>query len=148
MEFSRQEYCSGLPCLSPGNLPDPGMETGSPALLTLQQSQVLIIWPFLLPPFASLILKVIKPSTSNKFWLQFLVSSLSSCQHHWKYLFTIFSSNDQIWEWHLLNTCCEDQAGEEHCNCWAKREGEIERFPGQKSWELNQETSFMKKGLL
>ena len=30
MEFSRQEYCSGQPFLSPGDLPDPGMEPGSP----------------------------------------------------------------------------------------------------------------------
>ena len=32
MEFSRQEYWSGLPLPSPGYLPDPGMEPGSPAL--------------------------------------------------------------------------------------------------------------------
>ena len=32
MEFSRQEYCSGLPFRSPGNLPNPGIEPGSPAL--------------------------------------------------------------------------------------------------------------------
>ena len=32
MEFSRQEYWSGLLCPSPGCLPDPGMEPGSPAL--------------------------------------------------------------------------------------------------------------------
>ena len=32
MEFSRQEYWSGLPCPSPGDLPDPGIEPGSPAL--------------------------------------------------------------------------------------------------------------------
>ena len=31
MGFPRQEYCSGLPFPSPGNLPDPGMEPGSPA---------------------------------------------------------------------------------------------------------------------
>jgi len=30
--FSRQEYCSGLPFPSPGDLPDPGIELGSPAL--------------------------------------------------------------------------------------------------------------------
>ena len=28
MEFSRQEYWSGLPFLSPGDLPDPGIKTG------------------------------------------------------------------------------------------------------------------------
>ena len=32
MEFSRQEYWSGLPVPSPGNLPGPGIEPGSPAL--------------------------------------------------------------------------------------------------------------------
>ena len=32
MEFSRQEYWSELPFPSPGDLPDPGIEPGSPAL--------------------------------------------------------------------------------------------------------------------
>ena len=32
MEFSRQEYWSGLPFCSAGNLPDPGIESGSPTL--------------------------------------------------------------------------------------------------------------------
>ena len=32
MGFSRQEYWSGLPCLPPGDLPEPGIEPGSPAL--------------------------------------------------------------------------------------------------------------------
>ena len=32
MGFSRQEYWSGLPFPSPGDLPDPGIESGSPAL--------------------------------------------------------------------------------------------------------------------
>ena len=32
MGFSRQEYWSGLPFLSPGDLPDPGMEPEYPAL--------------------------------------------------------------------------------------------------------------------
>ena len=32
MGFSRQEHWSGLPCPPPGDLPDPGMEAGSPAL--------------------------------------------------------------------------------------------------------------------
>ena len=36
MGFSRQEYCSGLPCPSPGDLPNPGIEPESlvsPALV-------------------------------------------------------------------------------------------------------------------
>ena len=32
MGFSRQEYWSGLPFPSPGNLPYPGIEPGSPVL--------------------------------------------------------------------------------------------------------------------
>ena len=32
MEFSRQEYWSGLPFVPPGNVPDPGIEPVSPAL--------------------------------------------------------------------------------------------------------------------
>ena len=32
IEFSRREYWSGLPCPSPGDLLDPEIEPGSPAL--------------------------------------------------------------------------------------------------------------------
>ena len=32
MGFSRQEYWSELPCSSAGDLPDPGIKPGSPAL--------------------------------------------------------------------------------------------------------------------
>ena len=32
MGFLRQEYWSGLPCPSPGDLPNPGIEPSSPAL--------------------------------------------------------------------------------------------------------------------
>ena len=32
MGFSRQEYWSGLPFLSPGDLPNPGIKSGSPTL--------------------------------------------------------------------------------------------------------------------
>ena len=35
MEFSRQEYSSGLPFPSPGDLPNPGIEPGSPESLAL-----------------------------------------------------------------------------------------------------------------
>jgi len=32
MEFSKQEYCSGLPFLTPEDLPNPGIKPTSPAL--------------------------------------------------------------------------------------------------------------------
>ena len=32
MGFARQEYWTGVPFLSPGDLPDPGLKPGSPAL--------------------------------------------------------------------------------------------------------------------
>ena len=41
MGFSRQEYWSGLPFLSPGNLPNPGIKPGSPALQADSFSTVL-----------------------------------------------------------------------------------------------------------
>ena len=36
MGFSRQEYWSGLPCLSPGDFPDPEIEPMSPVSPELQ----------------------------------------------------------------------------------------------------------------
>ena len=36
LEFSRQEYWSGLPCPPPGDLPDPGIEPRSPVSAALQ----------------------------------------------------------------------------------------------------------------
>ena len=42
MEFPKQEYWSGLPILSPGNLPDPGIEHTSPAALALQVDSLLL----------------------------------------------------------------------------------------------------------
>ena len=36
MEFSRQEYWSGLPFPSPGDLPNPGIKAASPASPALQ----------------------------------------------------------------------------------------------------------------
>ena len=51
MGFSRQEYWSGLPFPSPGDLPDPGIEPRSPALqadaLTSEPPGKLIQWRFL-----------------------------------------------------------------------------------------------------
>ena len=52
MEFSRHEYWSGLPFPSPGALPDPGIEPGSPtlqgdALPSEPQGKSGVIVPFL-----------------------------------------------------------------------------------------------------
>ena len=40
IEFSRQGYWGGLPFHSPGDLPNPGVESGSPAL----QADFFTIW--------------------------------------------------------------------------------------------------------
>ena len=42
MGFSRQEYWSGLPCLPPGDLSDPGIEPMSPASPALQADSLLL----------------------------------------------------------------------------------------------------------
>ena len=38
--FSRQEYWSGLPCLPPGDLPNPGIEPRAPTLQARKQEQI------------------------------------------------------------------------------------------------------------
>ena len=46
MGFSRQDYWSGLPFPSPGDLPDPGIEPGSPALqVKLLEKPISIVVP-------------------------------------------------------------------------------------------------------
>ena len=40
MGFLRQEYWSGLPCPSPGDLPDPGIKLAPPAAPTLQANSL------------------------------------------------------------------------------------------------------------
>ena len=40
IEFFRQEYWSGLPFLPPGDIPDPGIEPGSPSL----QADAFTVW--------------------------------------------------------------------------------------------------------
>ena len=42
MELSRQEYWSGLPCPSPGNLPDSGIGPSSPESPTLQEDPLVL----------------------------------------------------------------------------------------------------------
>ena len=46
MEFSRQEYWSGLSFPTPGNFPDPGIEPGSPALqaVSLPSEPLQVVW--------------------------------------------------------------------------------------------------------
>ena len=61
MEFSRQEYWSGLPFPSPGGLPDPGIEPGFPALQgdSLQsESPVILVAQSVKNPPAVLVTKV------------------------------------------------------------------------------------------
>ena len=42
MEFSQEEYWSGLPCPPPGDLPDPGMRPMSPVSPALQADSLLL----------------------------------------------------------------------------------------------------------
>ena len=42
MGFSKQRYCSGLPCLTPGHLLDPGVEPVSPMSPALQVDSLLL----------------------------------------------------------------------------------------------------------
>ena len=50
MGFSRQEYCSGLPFPSPGDLPNPGIEPRSPELQGAAAAKLLQLCPTLCDP--------------------------------------------------------------------------------------------------
>ena len=81
MEFSRQEYWSGLPFPSPGDLPNPGIELGSPALqansLPTELWGKLFLYHFLNPYMVVLI-----------FWLykQVVVVIVWSLSHVWLFV--------------------------------------------------------------
>jgi len=76
MKFSRQEYRTGLPFPSPGDLPDPGIKPASPSLAegfftTEPQGSPIIcyaltyIWKDLLSVFSSSQLQVLEAITSQ-----------------------------------------------------------------------------------
>ena len=67
MEFSRQEYWSGLPFPSPGDFPDPGIEPGFPAL----QADALLSEPQG-SPNVIIIMKQIKMRINEKKFTQFV----------------------------------------------------------------------------
>ena len=77
MEFSRQEYWSGLPFPSPGDLPNPGIKLGSPAL----QADALPSEPSGKPKTKSRNL----PKTSHGLWVEFILClgdiGLEQCSH-------------------------------------------------------------------
>ena len=67
MEFSRQEYWSGLPFPSPGNLSNPRIEPRSPALPADSSSSEPHLGPTLLPSY-------IKPGNSGILQVQYLLT--------------------------------------------------------------------------
>ena len=60
MRFSRQEYWSGLPFPSPGDLPDPGTEPPSPLSLALQAASLPTESPGKWVSWASLMAQTVK----------------------------------------------------------------------------------------
>ena len=73
MGFSRQEYWRGLPFPSPGDLLDPGIEPGSPAL----QADTL---PSESPGFASIVYVFLSDFDNSFLSLSSLVIFLTECQ--------------------------------------------------------------------
>ena len=68
MGFPRQEYWSGLPFPSPGDLPDPGIEPGSPTLQADSLPSEPPGSPFKQPPMTNV-------SNSGQHWLRKFLSS-------------------------------------------------------------------------
>ena len=65
MEFSTQEYWSGLPCPPPGDLPNPGIKPESPASPALQADSLLLSHQGS-PNFLDTALKILESHKSEK----------------------------------------------------------------------------------
>ena len=79
MKFLRQEYWSGLPCPSPGDLPDPGIEPMSPALAvrfftTEPPGKLLLFLWFSLLRAQGAVLLIRETSSGLMTWLFYLVA--------------------------------------------------------------------------
>ena len=85
MEFSRQGYWSELPFSSPGDLPDPGIEPGSPAL----QADAL--------PYEPLCLQALCPHLTFKNVFKFFgcMWNLVPQERKWKWSCSVVS--DSLW---------------------------------------------------
>ena len=80
MGFPRQEYWSGLPLSSPGDLPDPGTELRSPALKSdsspSEPPEKPLVYLSLLWSWILLILT--EPIKSSFFWYNFAVANVTN----------------------------------------------------------------------
>ena len=94
MEFSKQEYWSGLPFASPGDPPNPGIEPGSPALQAAALPSE--------PPGKPLIPCKVRQSLSLSYVFLFL-AALSLCFHVWALHWgpQAFSSCGLVPCWHV-----------------------------------------------
>ena len=115
MEFSRQEYWSGLPFPSPGDLPNTGMEPRSPAL----QADALPVWatrePYLKINWDN-ILKIFAPGPRIKevfdkwklsLLLLIIINYINELHVHGLSRFTCWNSNPQwdgIRRWELIRS--------------------------------------------
>ena len=107
MGFSRQEYWSGLPFLSPGDVPNPGIEPRSPAL----QGRRLNLWATREAHFISKILILLwtisqKCSDSEQLFLHpeqqqscliFVIKYLDSLDSG----FLCYKAKHSLWSWYL-----------------------------------------------
>ena len=125
MGFSRQEYWSELPCFSPGHLPDPGIESMSPALVgeffttsatwEVQREKYLVLGQGHLT-FTSTLLSLTSISGSVA-----LVGG-----HYYPDWLCLLLLPPQLWRWPagqcqaqvLLHICLRWGMSEEHHCCW------------------------------
>ena len=81
MGFSKEEYQSGLPCLPPGDLPDPGIEPASPALVS-RFLTTSTLFPQICLLYMSLLLKLTSYSRGETFLLR--------DSHQWQPFYFLF----------------------------------------------------------
>ena len=103
MEFSRHEYWSGVPYPSPGDLPDPGIKSGSPAL----QADSLPSKPLGKPQFFKDVFKI------KLYSVHLLFYNSSNTEKHFGYTayhFPTYSTSLLTWDFsqtHLYEHCTQ-----------------------------------------
>ena len=112
MGFSRQEYWSGLPFPSPGDLPDPGIKPGSPAL----EADALISEPPRKPPGKPVVNKLdVTPACTKLESLVDTVKKISKMEHQFHEIKLLHDIHEKANRVHTSQRCQQGIRKTQHC---------------------------------
>ena len=126
MGFLKQEYWSGLPCLPPGDIPNPGIKPWSPAL----QEDFFTTWA---TKEYSEIFKNIQEYSRNIHWPSSEYSGLISFRVDWFGLLTLQGTVKSLLQHHSLKASILQHSAFFCCCCCCFRSESQYYFNGQLS---------------